>query len=37
VLDRSGERTRLTVSPPEAYDLVPLPDQDASAWSAGEQ
>ena len=29
VLDEEGERSRLTVMPREAYDLIPLPDEDA--------
>ncbi|WP_445083849.1 phage baseplate assembly protein [Candidatus Vondammii sp. HM_W22] len=32
VLDARGQRTRLTVMPPEAYDLVPLPAEDGGDW-----
>ncbi len=31
VMDERGQRTRLTVMPREAYDLVPLPAEDAGA------
>lgn len=32
VLDARGRRTRLTVMPREAYDLVPLPAEDGGVW-----
>ncbi|MCW8959380.1 MAG: hypothetical protein OQL21_10115, partial [Gammaproteobacteria bacterium] len=32
VLDGEGERTELTVMPREAYDMEPLPDEDAAVW-----
>lgn len=32
VLDNRGERTRLTVMPREAYDLIPLPSDDGGNW-----
>lgn len=32
VLDGKGQRTRLTVMPPEAYDLVALPAEDGGVW-----
>lgn len=32
VLNDTGKRTRLTVMPAEAYDLVALPDEDGGTW-----
>lgn len=32
ILDAGGRRARLTVMPAEAYDLIPLPQEDEGVW-----